>query len=402
MLAAREAIARGYDDIVVTYADTPLIRGATLARLRARARREERRSSALGFEPADPTGYGRLIERDGRLVAIREHKDASATEERASRLCNAGPIGLRGRARRSSLLDAVRPRQRPERILPDRPRRASPRRAACGAARWRPRRRGHGRQRSRPARRSRGGDAGPPARARDDGGRDAGRARDGVPVAATPGSAGTSLIEPNVVFGPGVVVEDGAVIHAFTHLEGARVAGGASVGPYARLRPGADIGARRAGRQFRRDQEGDVRAGAKANHLSYIGDARVGAGANIGAGTIICNYDGFVKSRTDDRRRRLHRLQLRAGRAGQDRRRRLYRLGLGDHQGRRAGRAGRGARPAGVQARLGEGVPGAQQEVVTPRWPNARGSAPERFTAVLPSWVMSFQTVRPQVPAARR
>jgi bifunctional UDP-N-acetylglucosamine pyrophosphorylase/glucosamine-1-phosphate N-acetyltransferase len=107
------------------------------------------------------------------------------------------------------------------------------------------------------------------------------------------------LIEPHVVIGPGVAIGDGAVIHAFSHLEGARVAGGASVGPFARLRPGADLAARAKVGNFVEIKNAAIEAGAKVNHLTYIGDARVGAGANIGAGTITCNYDGFSKHHTD-------------------------------------------------------------------------------------------------------
>ena len=106
-------------------------------------------------------------------------------------------------------------------------------------------------------------------------------------------------IEPNVVFGPGVTVEDGAMIRSFSHLEGAHVGKGARVGPFARLRPGADLGADVHIGNFVEVKEATIEAGAKANHLAYIGDARVGAGANIGAGTITCNYDGAAKHRTD-------------------------------------------------------------------------------------------------------
>jgi bifunctional UDP-N-acetylglucosamine pyrophosphorylase/glucosamine-1-phosphate N-acetyltransferase len=102
-----------------------------------------------------------------------------------------------------------------------------------------------------------------------------------------------------VVIGPGVTIEDGAVIHAFSHLEGARIAGGASVGPFARLRPGAEVAARARVGNFVEVKQASIEEGAKVNHLSYIGDAKVGAGANIGAGTITCNYDGFSKYRTD-------------------------------------------------------------------------------------------------------
>ena len=107
------------------------------------------------------------------------------------------------------------------------------------------------------------------------------------------------VIEPNVVFGPGVSVADGAVVRAFSHLEGATVDQGATIGPYARLRPGAVIGQGARVGNFVEVKKATLEAGAKANHLSYIGDARVGAAANVGAGTITCNYDGFDKHLTD-------------------------------------------------------------------------------------------------------
>jgi bifunctional UDP-N-acetylglucosamine pyrophosphorylase/glucosamine-1-phosphate N-acetyltransferase len=107
------------------------------------------------------------------------------------------------------------------------------------------------------------------------------------------------VIGPHVVFGPGVTVEDGAEIHAFSHLEGAHVGAEARIGPYARLRPGADIGANAHIGNFVEVKKAVIGKGAKANHLSYIGDARVGAHSNIGAGTITCNYDGYEKHLTE-------------------------------------------------------------------------------------------------------
>jgi bifunctional UDP-N-acetylglucosamine pyrophosphorylase/glucosamine-1-phosphate N-acetyltransferase len=107
------------------------------------------------------------------------------------------------------------------------------------------------------------------------------------------------VVEPHVVFGPGVRVEDGVTIHSFSQLEGAHVATGASIGPYARLRPGAEIESKARVGNFVEIKAARIEAGAKVNHLTYIGDARVGAGANIGAGTITCNYDGFSKTFTD-------------------------------------------------------------------------------------------------------
>jgi bifunctional UDP-N-acetylglucosamine pyrophosphorylase/glucosamine-1-phosphate N-acetyltransferase len=106
-------------------------------------------------------------------------------------------------------------------------------------------------------------------------------------------------IEPNVVFGPGVTVEDGATIKSFSHLEGAHVGKGARVGPFARLRPGADLGSDVHIGNFVEVKAAKIETGAKANHLAYIGDARVGEGANVGAGTIVCNYDGIAKHHTD-------------------------------------------------------------------------------------------------------
>lgn len=293
--AAREAIARGYDDIVVTYADIPLIRGSTLAALRA-GLAGGADLVALGFAPADPTGYGRLIERDGRLAAIREHKDATEAEQ-AQRLCNAGPMAFGGR-HALALLDAVTPdNAQEEYYLTD----------LVGIANAR----------------------GLVARAIEVDSGEAMGVNDRVQLAAAEAAmqarlrkhamlGGATLvapetvflswdtaigrdvlIEPHVVVGPGVTIEDGAIVHSFSHLKGARIAGDASVGPFARLRPGADIAAKARIGNFVEIKNAAVETGAKVNHLTYIGDARVGAGANIGAGTITCNYDGFGKYKTD-------------------------------------------------------------------------------------------------------
>ncbi len=155
-------------------------------------------------------------------------------------------------------------------------------------------------------------------------------------------------VEPYVVFGPGVTVESKAVIHAFSHLSGAHVGEGASICPYARLRPGAKIGKSRACRQFRRGQgsrDGRRRQGQIIWPISAT--AASAEGANIGAGTIFCNYDGTKKQLNRCRQGRFRRLQFGAGRAGQDRRRRLCRLRLGHYRRCAAGFAGPGARAAG-------------------------------------------------------
>jgi len=295
VLAARGQIARGYDDILVAYADIPLIKPATLAGLRAELARGAD-VVALGFEAADPTGYGRLIERDGRLIAIREHKDANP-DERASRLCNAGPLAFSG-GEALKLLDAVKPNNaQKEYYLTDIVEIANAqglvaRTLIAGETEVM-----GVNDRSQLAQ----AEAALQDRLRR-------RAMAEGATLIAPETVFLSfdakigrdvVIEPHVVIGRGVAIEDGATIRAFSHLEGARVAGGASVGPFARLRPGADIAANARIGNFVEIKEAAIEEGAKVNHLTYIGDARVGSHANIGAGTITCNYDGFAKHRTD-------------------------------------------------------------------------------------------------------
>lgn len=295
VLAARESILRGFDDVLVLFADTPLVLPETFQRLRT-ALADGAGLAALGFEPADPTGYGRLLMQDGALAAIREHKDATP-EERAVRLCNSGLMALDG-VRALSLLDAIgRDNVQREYYLTD----------AVAVARM----------------------AGLPTEvvlASSDevlGVNDrlqlaaaeaifqARRRRSAMAEGATliaPDTVFFShdtrigrdvLIEPNVVFGPGCSVADGAIIHAFSHLESATVGPEATVGPFARLRPGADLGAGVKVGNFVEIKAARIGAGAKVSHLSYIGDATLGEGVNVGAGTITCNYDGFNKSRTE-------------------------------------------------------------------------------------------------------
>ena len=153
-------------------------------------------------------------------------------------------------------------------------------------------------------------------------------------------------IEPFVVIGPGVTIADGAVIHSFTHIVQSSIGKKALVGPFARLRPGTSMGDGSRIGNFVETKASTLEAGVKVNHLSYIGDAHVGAKSNIGAGTITCNYDGFSKHKTLIGDGRLHRHQFLAGRAGENRQRRLYRLGLGHHQGRARRCDGSRAQPA--------------------------------------------------------
>jgi bifunctional UDP-N-acetylglucosamine pyrophosphorylase / glucosamine-1-phosphate N-acetyltransferase len=295
VLAARDEIKRGYDDILVLYADIPLIEPTTLTAMRA-----ELASGAdvvaLGFEAADPTGYGRLIERNGRLIAIREEKDASA-DERASRLCNAGPIAFKG-VEALDLLAAIKPdNAQSEYYLTDIVEIANASGLIARAL--------IAKEKEVMGVNDRAQLAAAEAAMQDKLRR---RAMIGGATLTAPETVFLSfdakigrdvLIEPHVVIGPRCVIEDGAVVRSFSYLESARIAGGAIVGPFARLRPGADIGANARIGNFVEIKQSAVEEGAKINHLSYIGDARVGAKANIGAGTIVCNYDGFLKHKTD-------------------------------------------------------------------------------------------------------
>jgi bifunctional UDP-N-acetylglucosamine pyrophosphorylase/glucosamine-1-phosphate N-acetyltransferase len=295
VLAAREAIAAGYDDILVVFGDTPLIDPQALAAAR-KGLAEGAAVVVVGFRTENPTGYGRLIERDGRLVAIREEKDCS-DEERKVTFCNSGLMAIAGREA-LALLDAVDNRNaKSEYYLTDiveiAGRKGLPviateasfenalginNRAELAAAEaiWQKRRRNLA-------------------------------MLDGVTLVA-PDTVFFShdteigedtVIEPNVVFGPGVKIASNVTIHSFSYFEGATIAPGCEIGPFVRLRPGADLREKAKAGNFVEIKQAVVEAGAKVNHLTYIGDARVGAGANIGAGAITCNYDGYQKFFTD-------------------------------------------------------------------------------------------------------
>lgn len=295
VLAARAALEQGADDVLVLYADTPLVRPETLARLRAPLA-EGAAVAALGFEPEDPTGYGRLVTSGDELVAIREEKDATAAEK-AIRFCNAGLMALSGKDALSILDRIGNANSKGEYYLTDAVEiaRADGRSAVAAKADVDEVAGVNSRIQLAEA------EAILQKRLR------LSAMAEGVTLIAPETvffSADTVLgrdviVEPNVVFGPGVTVGDDVVIHAFCHLEGAQLAPGVSIGPYARLRPGTrlDEGVRIG--NFVETKAAHIESGAKVNHLSYVGDAHVGAGANLGAGTITCNYDGFFKYRTE-------------------------------------------------------------------------------------------------------
>jgi len=295
VLAARKAIIGGFDDLLVVFGDTPLISAQTFERLRAPLKKGAA-LAVLGFEAADPTGYGRLLVEGGRLVAIREHADAS-TSERAVGLCNAGVMAFEGRTALKVLEKIGNANSKGEYYLTD----------AVGVVR----------------------DLGLEAvvietsedevRGINTKGQlaeaeavmqsrlrkaalEAGVtliAPETVYLAADTRFGSDVTIEPFVVIGPGVAIGDGAVIHSFSHIVQAQIGKKASVGPYARLRPGTSLGDGARIGNFVETKAAILEAGVKVNHLSYVGDAHVGANANLGAGTITCNYDGFAKHRTE-------------------------------------------------------------------------------------------------------
>jgi bifunctional UDP-N-acetylglucosamine pyrophosphorylase/glucosamine-1-phosphate N-acetyltransferase len=295
VLAAKKAIARGADDIIIVYGDTPLIRAQTLRGLRD-AVAKHAAVAVLGFRPADPAGYGRLVMERGELAAIREEKDASAAE-RSIGLCNGGLMALAGKHALAILQRINDDNSKSEFYLTDAvavARQMGLRAMAIGVEEDEVRGINTKAQLAE-------AEAVLQARLRKTA-LDAGVtmvAPETVFLSADTKLGRDVVIEPNVVFGPGVIVEDNAVIHAFSHLEGAHVGKGASVGPFARLRPGARLGAGSRVGNFVEVKEASIGAGAKANHLSYIGDSTVGENANIGAGTITCNYDGIAKYRTE-------------------------------------------------------------------------------------------------------
>jgi bifunctional UDP-N-acetylglucosamine pyrophosphorylase/glucosamine-1-phosphate N-acetyltransferase len=294
-LAARKAISRGYDDILVMFGDTPLIEADALAMARARLT-EGNSVVVVGFRPPNPAGYGRLIEENGVLVAIREDKDCSP-EEKTIGFCNGGLMAIAG-SKVLELLDAVgNENAKGEFYLTDIVEIAHARnlRAVATEASYENVLGINNRAELAEA------EAIWQARKRRQ------MMLSGVTMVApetvffshdTEIGAET-VIEPNVFFSTGVKIAENARIRAFCHFERATIGEGCEVGPFARLRPGADLKEKAKVGNFCEVKKATLEAGAKVNHLTYIGDARIGAKANIGAGTITCNYDGYGKFFTD-------------------------------------------------------------------------------------------------------
>jgi bifunctional UDP-N-acetylglucosamine pyrophosphorylase/glucosamine-1-phosphate N-acetyltransferase len=294
VLAAKSAIERQPDDILIVYGDTPFIRPATLKRLRA-ASAANAAVAVLGFRPADPAGYGRLIVAGGKLIAIREEAHASASE-RAIDLCNGGIMALSG-AQALAILERIGAHNRKgEYYLTDAVAIARDMKLNAVAVEVEEDEVRGINTKSQLAE----AEAVAQQRLRK-AALDAGVtfvAPETVFLCADTKFGKDIVVEPYVVFGEKVTVEDGAVIHSFSHLVGAHIGKGASVGPFARLRPGTRLGDGARVGNFVEVKQAVIEAGAKAKHLSYIGDAVVGANANVGAGTITCNFDGSAKHRT--------------------------------------------------------------------------------------------------------
>jgi bifunctional UDP-N-acetylglucosamine pyrophosphorylase/glucosamine-1-phosphate N-acetyltransferase len=294
---AENALA-GFDgDVLILYGDTPLVESATMARMLARLHESDTPTAVvLASRPADPLAYGRVIaDGDGTIRKMVEFKDAT-DEERACTLCNSGLMAVRSGDLFGLLARVGNDNAAKEYYLPD---------IVMLAA-------GEGKI-SVAVETAAGEVAGVNSRGELAAlelvwqqRRRAQAMADGVSLLAPETvwfSHDTqigcdSIVEPNVVFGPGVRIGEGVKVRAFSHIEGANVEGGAEIGPYARLRPGAEIGPKAKVGNFVEVKKARLGTGAKANHLSYIGDADVGPDANIGAGTITCNYDGFLKYQT--------------------------------------------------------------------------------------------------------
>lgn len=294
-----EAALTGFSgDVLILYGDVPFVSTETMRAMIDRLHAADAPAVVvLGFEPEDPLQYGRVLAHDdGRIVMMVEYKDANE-EQRACRLCNSGLMAVKSADLFDLLSRVGNDNAQGEYYLVDIVNVATLDGRTCAVivtedphevgginsrgelaeaeGRWQARRRVQA-------------------------------MADGVSLIAPETvffAWDTQLgrdvtVEPNVVFGPGVSVADGVTIHAFSHIEGATIETGATVGPYARLRPGALLRKGSKVGNFVEIKNAELGEGAKANHLTYVGDATVGAKANLGAGTITCNYDGYFKYRT--------------------------------------------------------------------------------------------------------
>ncbi|MEW4447499.1 bifunctional UDP-N-acetylglucosamine diphosphorylase/glucosamine-1-phosphate N-acetyltransferase GlmU [Qipengyuania sp. JC766] len=296
---AREALNGFSGDVLVMYGDVPFVKPSTMQAMLDRLQANDAPAAVvLGFAPEDPLRYGRVLtDEDDRIVKMVEFKDASEAE-RACPLCNSGLLAARAEEL-FDLLDRVgNENAQGEYYLPDIVNIAIADGRTCAAVRtedpaevaginsraelaaaeaqWQAEQREHWMAEGATL-----------------------KAPETVFFSYDTQLARDVVIEPNVVFGPGVTVAEGARIKSFSHIEGAAIGEGAQVGPFARLRPGAKLEKDAFVGNFVEVKNAVLHEGAKASHLTYLGDADVGAEANIGAGTITCNYDGYFKYRTE-------------------------------------------------------------------------------------------------------
>ena len=290
-LVAREALA-GFDgDAIVLYGDGPFVTPETMRAVLAK-RAEGFDVVAVGFTPENPFGYGRMLSEGDELSGIVEHKDCSAAQLEIG-LCNLGVIATKAALLFDLLSKVDNNNANGEYYLTDVIALARAAGKRCGVVECPAEEATSVNSRAQLAE----AEAVFQARARKAAMENGAtlQAPETVFFALDTVLGADVTIEPNVVFGPDVSVENGARIRAFSHLEGCHVAEGAIIGPYARLRPGAEIGAGGKVGNFVEIKNAVVGNGAKVNHLSYVGDAEIGAGSNIGAGVIFCNYDGVFK-----------------------------------------------------------------------------------------------------------
>jgi len=289
-----QAALQDFDGLAfVLYGDTPFISPETLGKMHDKIATDD--VVVLGFHAADPARYGRLVTDGAKLQKIVEYKDATDAE-RAITLCNSGVLAADAKTLFALLEEVTNDNKAGEYYLPDiigiaRDKGLTASVVACDEAETLG-------INSRPELAQ--AEALFQTKMRNDA-MEAGvtmPAPETVHFAHDTVIGREAVIEPYVVFAPGVTVESGATIRAFSHLEGCHVSRGAVVGPYARLRPGAELAEDSKIGNFVEIKKATIREGAKVNHLSYIGDADVGARANIGAGTVTCNYDGYFKHKT--------------------------------------------------------------------------------------------------------
>ncbi len=290
-----QAPLAGFDGrVLILYGDAPLVPAATMQRL-LDALSDDVAVAVLGFRPADPGAYGRIIARDGSIAKMVEFKDASPAE-RAETLCNSGLMAVNAGDLFALLARVTNENAAGEYYLPDIVGLAIADGRRCTVIETAPDEVAGANSRAELAaleaifqrrRRAELMAAGVSMQAPET-----------VFLAADTAIAADVFIEPFVVFGPGVRIAAGTIIRAHSHIEGASIGPGCEIGPFARLRPGTVLGRGVKIGNFVETKKAVLGDGAKANHLSYLGDADVGPAANIGAGTITCNYDGFFKYKT--------------------------------------------------------------------------------------------------------